>query len=288
VIFRALAASAALAVLASAARPHAQTRFATGQNVVPVYEGWEPNADGTFTMVFGYLNRNYEEEVDVPVGPGNSFEPGADQGQPTHFYARRQQFMFRVKVPKDWGNKDLVWTLTSRGRTEKAYGSLWPVWQIDWHVYQENRAGPGELGAPDEPPSIKLLGPAQLTTMVGQPLVLTTEVKDDGLPTPRATRSGAGNARGAGAGAVSTLPRPQNPVAQAVVKLDPGMRLGVIWIVHRRSTPAPVSFAPMKSAVADGKAATAVTFSQPGTYVIRAYADDGILLDSTDVSVTVR
>src|SRR5688572_28399290 len=86
-----------------------------GQNVAPVYEGWEKNADGTFTMYFGYMNRNYEEIVEVPVGPNNSFEPdGPDRGQPTHFYPRRQMLIFSVNVPADWGEKkDLVWTLTS-------------------------------------------------------------------------------------------------------------------------------------------------------------------------------
>ena len=41
-------------------------------------------------MVFGYLNRNYEEEVDIPLGPDNSITVGGevygDRGQPTHFY----------------------------------------------------------------------------------------------------------------------------------------------------------------------------------------------------------
>src|SRR5690349_11320566 len=85
----------------------AQTRYATGQDVVPVFEGWERNPDGSFNMVFGYMNRNYEQQLDIPVGPDNMIEPGvADQGQPTHFYVRRQQFVFKVGVPKDWGKKD--------------------------------------------------------------------------------------------------------------------------------------------------------------------------------------
>src|SRR5690349_6074046 len=164
--------AAVVASLIGPASPpaRAQVHYATGQNVVPVYEGWERNTDGSFTMVFGYMNRNYEEEVDVPIGAANAFEPRtADEGQPTHFYPRRQQFMFRVRVPSDWGRKDLVWTLTSHGRTEKAYGSLWPVWEIDRNMYQQNRGGPGELGEPDEPPSIALVGPAQRAAAVGQP-----------------------------------------------------------------------------------------------------------------------
>ena len=61
----------------------------SGLNVVPSFEGWEKNADGTFNLVFGYLNRNYDEIVDIPIGPNNSIEPGGpDRGQPTHFFPR--------------------------------------------------------------------------------------------------------------------------------------------------------------------------------------------------------
>jgi hypothetical protein len=264
-----------------------QMRYMTGQNVVPVYEGWERNADGTFSMVFGYMNRNYEEEVDVPVGADNRFEPiEADQGQPAHFYPRRQQFMFKVRVPKDWGQKDLVWTLTSHGKTEKAYGTLAPVWEIDTSVYQQNRGGPGELHEPDEAPRISLVGAAQRTAAVGQPLTLDVEVADDGLPTPRPSRSGSGSV--AAAAATRITPPRQNPLTQAVVRLEPNVRLGITWVVHRRSTPAAVTFSPQRVAVADGKASTTVTFTTPGTYTLRGYADDGVLLDSADVVVTVR
>jgi hypothetical protein len=45
----------------------AQESFTHGQNIAPVYEGWEQNADGSFNLVFGYMNRNWEEEIDVPL-----------------------------------------------------------------------------------------------------------------------------------------------------------------------------------------------------------------------------
>src|SRR5947209_8855227 len=99
-------------------RSEAQIRYSSGQNIVPVYEGWEKNPDGSFNVVFGYFNRNFEEEVDAPVGPDNNIEPGGtDQGQPTHFYPRRTRFLFRIRLPKDFGNKELVWTITSHGKT---------------------------------------------------------------------------------------------------------------------------------------------------------------------------
>src|SRR4029450_12137413 len=71
-------------------------RHWSGQPVAPVYEGFDINADGSFNMWFGYMNRNYEEDLDIPVGPDNTFEPfdaaqgaaGRDRGQPTHFTTR--------------------------------------------------------------------------------------------------------------------------------------------------------------------------------------------------------
>jgi len=263
-------------LLLAATDLQAQIRYAAGQNVVPVFEGWERNADGSFNMVFGYMNRNYEEQVDIPVGPHNALDPGGvDQNQPTHFYTRRQQFVFKVKVPKDWGKKDLVWTLTSRGKTEKAYGTLLPFWEIDSGTYQQNRGGPGELGEEDAAPTAKLEGTAQRTIGVDSPLALDAYVIDDGHPSNRPSQSGSN-------------PRVEGPLSQAVVKLDRGMRLGVVWVVYRGDARA-VTFAPMKAAVGDGgKASTTVRFSAPGTYVLRGYADDGILFDVVDVTVTVR
>ena len=124
----------------------AQT-YHSGQNLQPVFEGWEQNGDGSFNMVFGYLNRNYEEHLNVPVGPDNYFEPGAaDQGQPTFFYPRRQRIIFRVRVPADWGDKELVWTVTAHGRTDRAVGWLVPEQIIDAQVVAMNRSGGG---APD-------------------------------------------------------------------------------------------------------------------------------------------
>jgi hypothetical protein len=55
-------------------------RHWSGQGVAPVYEGFDINADGSYNMWFGYMNRNYEEELDIPVGPENTFEPGGDRG----------------------------------------------------------------------------------------------------------------------------------------------------------------------------------------------------------------
>src|SRR5579872_2125666 len=104
----------------------AQT-YSSGQPVWPAYEGWEKNDDGTFSLVFGYMNDNWEQELNIPVGSENNFSPGnPDRNQPTHFLPRRNRFIFRVRVPKDFGNNELVWTLTANGKTSKAFGSLRP------------------------------------------------------------------------------------------------------------------------------------------------------------------
>ncbi len=166
---------ALIGVLALAAVPAAagaqSLSYTSGQNVAPAYEGWEEDADGTKYFLFGYMNRNWEEEIDVPVGAENSFSPGtADQGQPTRFYPRRNRFVFRVKVPAGFTEKDeLTWTLTTNGETEKAFASL----RLDYKVDDVVKASEtGALGAgssspeirANKPPVVKVDGAKTVTT----------------------------------------------------------------------------------------------------------------------------
>ena len=132
--------------------------YSSGQNVSPAYEGWEVGADGAKYFVFGYMNRNWQEEIDVPIGPENSFNIGnPDQGQPTHFLPRRNRFIFRVPVPKGFSDTDeLVWTLTTHGKTEKAYASLRLDYQIDDVVRASET---GALGAGSSSPEIRVKSP---------------------------------------------------------------------------------------------------------------------------------
>jgi hypothetical protein len=261
---------AGLALAASTARNvNAQVQYATGQNVAPTFEGWERNPDGSFNMVFGYLNRNYEEEVDIPIGPENSITIGdevyGDRGQPTHFYPRRQRFLFRVRVPKDWDEKKkVVWTLTSHGKTDQAKGWLQPEWELSEGVIVENMGG----GVPDpnnKPPSITV-GPIP-SVMVLQPATLTASATDDGLPKPY-RRS------------------PSNPDRDSQPKRPRGV--DIKWIQYRG--PAKVTFSPASSPVVYGEPITLtskVTFGAPGTYVLRAIANDGQLFSTQDVTVNV-
>jgi hypothetical protein len=262
--------AALLLISATGVHVSAQVQYARGQNVAPVFEGWEHNPDGTFSMVFGYLNRNYEEEVDIPIGTDNSITLGGevfgDRGQPTHFYPRRQRFLFRVVVPKDWDKgQKVVWTLTSRGRTDQAKGWLQPEWELSQDVIVENMEG----GIPDpnnKPPTI-MIGPAQ-TIALPNTATLTASATDDGLPKPYRRNN-------------------SNPDRNAKALRPQGVQIK--WIQYRG--PGKVTFDPDASAVVHGepiKLTSKVSFSAPGTYVLRAIASDGQLYTSRDVTVTVN
>ena len=102
-----LATAASVTLLAqSSASQLATLRHASGQGVAPVYEGFDINPDGSFNMWFGYMNRNYEEAVEISIGADNRFEPGGDRGQPTSFVPRRHKDVFSVTVPKDFGEQN--------------------------------------------------------------------------------------------------------------------------------------------------------------------------------------
>ena len=117
-----LLALATVPLVAQSQSTELHIRFRSGQPIVPIYEGWERVPDGSFNMVFGYLNRNHVEQPIVPVGAQNGFDPGpADRGQPTIFYPRENHFLFKVNVPQNWDRKkELIWTLTVNGKTEQA------------------------------------------------------------------------------------------------------------------------------------------------------------------------
>src|SRR5262245_3964905 len=284
----------AAAFVCVAAVAIAQESFSSGQNIAPVYEGWEQNADGSFTLVFGYFNRNWEEEIDLPVGADNAIEPGGfDQGQPTHFLPRRNRFVFRIRVPNDFGKKELVWTLTSHGKTERAYATLKPDYFIDDTVIMANNGAAG-MGGTDsslignKPPALKVDGDKRRTLKAGEPLALVATATDDGIPKTRgmprlnpgfASRFTVDSATGLrlswfvyrGAGAVVFDP-PQTKVWEDT--RDGG---GSPWSYGWRPPPLPP----------DGTWNVRATFREPGTYVLRCLAHDGGLASSEDITVVV-
>jgi hypothetical protein len=262
-------------------------KYKTGQMVVPIYEGWERVPDGSFNMVFGYLNRNHVEEPVIPVGPQNSFEPGpADRGQPTYFYPRENHFIFRVNVPKDWDRKkELVWTLTANGKTGQARATLMDIWEIDRQLEVANNGGGVQISnaliAKDQPPSLTIDPVAR--AVAGMPVTLTAQVSDDGIPAsvkPRPPRPVEPSLRGSGPPSPVNVPLPQRP------RPPQGGGLSVLWLVYRG--PGAVAFDPEGYVkVADGKSVVKASFTQPGTYTIRAFAHDGLLRTPADVKITV-
>ena len=316
----------ALALVVAPALAGAQSlSYNSGQNVAPGYEGWEEDADGTKYFLFGYMNRNWEEELDVPVGAANGFAPGTpDQGQPTHFLPRRNRFVFRVKVPASFTAKDeLVWTLTTNGVTEKAYASLREDYRVDDVVKASET---GALGAgssspeirANKPPVVKIQGPANVTAKVGTPVDLAVLVTDDGVPKRRdPTSLSAGSAVGRQgappdpAQAAAIQARIRAFVTGPPIRITVGKNVGLhmSWFEYRGPENAQVVFTPIQvkawedtraganspwapiwappTMPADGRITAQATFSQPGTYVLRALADDGALTGGQDVTVTV-
>jgi len=333
------AASLALAC-GSASIAHAQVlTYSKGQPISAAYEGWEVDPDGSKYFIFGYENKNWEEEIDVPVGPDNGFQPGpADRGQPTHFFPRRNRYVFRVPVPSNFTEKDeLVWTLAAHGRTSKAYASLRADLVLDAIAKGNDTGSSGMSSSPEtranKPPVLEIEGPKTRTVKVNQPLVLVAKVTDDGIPkatteeqarnrarqrtASTTSASGPGGGSGASSGADSAsasaaneTPQPidlwRNPPAQGSVRKSNGLHLS--WFHLRGPGPvqfdppqiktwedlrvganspwAPVWFAPPMPS--DGRVTTKVTFSVPGTYVLRARADDGPATTDDDLTVIVN
>ncbi len=167
-------------------------RKAAGDLVGPMFNGWIGNEDGSVTMIFGFVNRNREEIVDIPLGPNNYIEPAQfDGAQPTHFpvYRRggfvgiQERGAFAVTVPADMAGTEVVWNLTHAGhsysipgratstayemsREERALGSFTPAIRFDMDGSEStDREG---IYAP------------KITASVGNPVTLTAYAQDRG------------------------------------------------------------------------------------------------------------
>jgi hypothetical protein len=168
---------AAVALLAAGARPQAQFE----KMVSTTFDGWNKLADGSYELVFGYINRN-ATEVDVPLGAANQVDPApGDHGQPANFLPGRQRAAFRVPVPANFKGK-YVWTLTYGGMTQVATASIDQNYSLD-------------VGDP-EPPGVKsgrdltmqVSGVAQLAPIVTAPLPDAAPANADVVP--RRSRGG--------------------------------------------------------------------------------------------------
>jgi len=230
----------------------------SGASVTGAFEGWFKNADGTFSLLLGYYNRNQKQEVDVPIGPNNQIEPGGpDRGQPSHFMPGRGWGLFAVRVPADFGDSKITWSITANGATTVIPASLKPDYEISPFIEAAVGNTPPVLSFEEKGPSVQ--GPQGLvverTAKLGNPLTLTVWVSDDAKFT---TSSGV---------------RPKNLGSPVTVK----------WIKYRG--PGNVTFTPDRPEVEkvdrkdsvspfNGKAATSVTFTEPGEYLLHVTAND--------------
>ena len=291
-----------------------------GRHVEPAFEGWRPNDDGSFNLMFGYMNENWEEEPDMAVGEMNFFSPGdADRGQPTHFLPRRNRFTFEVTVPSDWGERELVWTLNVNGVERKAYATLKADYLVDNMVIASET---GSLGAGTSSPESRLnvapvvtvQGDLIRTVRVGQPLTLETHVADDGLPKPTDRVAEARRFAEFVGGPLAAAFVTEESI-QSRLLLTPPMRVTVgkvnglflSWNVYRGAgsvsfdPPQPKPWEDTRTSAnspwgalwapppvpEDGNYTVDVTFDQPGTYVLWGRADDGGLYHDGYITVNV-
>ena len=212
-----------------------------GQHVIPLFEGWFPNDNGSYTLCFGYFNMNTEQQVEVPLGDANRIEPAEfDGAQPTHFDPvpapeltrpyRHHWCVFSVEVPSDFGRKDVIWTLETQGDELSVPGSLLPSYVLDeTETFGRDAVAP-YLSLNDNPPNFRgrrglWEGPRQ--AKVGEPLPLIARVR------------------------------------------HPEAGTWIYWTLHQGPNSVEFSQAEMTLNVADGVATTTATFHEPGSYVLR-------------------
>jgi hypothetical protein len=191
--------------------------------------------------------------------------------------------VFRVTVPKDFGKKELVWTISANGKTERAYGMLRPEFILDARGIYRQFTGFDVQGKVEnnKPPIINVDGSLQRTAKVGEPLSLTATASDDGIPEAARGRGGPFQGTALGLRVAWHVYRGSGEMVSfdpAQFKVYPDFLEGSPWT--------PGWIAP--KIPADGKFPVRVTFRAPGTYVVRALAHDGGADAYQDVTVLVK
>lgn len=216
-----------------------------GQSVIPLYDGWFQNEDGTKTICFSYLNMNTEESFDVPVGEQNQLVGANDFVVllPTHFDPLPLEYRhvfcaYSVTVPESFGETDEIWwQLTTNGEELRVPGKVIPPYIMD----EPSSAGRGGLA----------------------PLI---SFSLDG--------EGARGRRGIISEQVQAARVGQPLELQAWIQ-HPGEEVWVGWAHH--SGPGKVSFDDREYTMASNQSTSVeVTFSEPGDYVIRLQSIDDI------------
>lgn len=221
----------------------------SGRPIVPVFEGWFQNPDSSYTLSFGYISMNLVETLHIPVGPDNFVEPAEfNGGQPTYFKQihrsiRRPWNIFMVRVPKDFGDQRVYWTLRDHGQTytvpghitQRNYEIETPVAPARYAVGTASGYAPLMRFDAAQPWSQGLAGTrwGPLAAKVGQPLEIPVYVN-----------SGE-----------TQYERPES---------------WLYWMLY--SGPGDVTFSDDEVQIAltnkEGTGTTSVTFTEPGSYVL--------------------
>ncbi len=232
-----------------------EPRHESGTSITGAFEGWFQNDDGSFSLLLGYFNRNLKQELDIPIGPDNRIEPGGpDRGQPTHFLTGRQWGMFAIKVPADFGNNKLTWTIVANGQTMVIPASLKMDYEISPFEEAAVKNTPPLIGFDQAGPFVQ--GPRGLsvdrTAKAGSPLTLTAWLSDDAKFT---TSSGL---------------RPKDLGPPVTVRWSKYRGPGMVTFEKER----PPVEGDAAAAPFSGKATTTATFDQAGDYVLHIVAND--------------
>jgi len=234
-----------------------------GSSITGAFEGWYYSPDGSQNLLLGYFNRNTKQEFDIPVGPNNDIEPGGpDLGQPTHFLTNRQWGVFAIKLPKDFGTKELTWTLVANGQTNTITMHTRPDWIVSPFEDPANKNTPPAIkfdphGATFTGPPVGLA--ATYTATAGVPFELAAWATDEGPKVNVADAPPAGRGRSRGA-------------SDAAIRQPPPLAVG--WTLFRG--PGGVTFSkptPIDKDHGD-RTTTTATFTVPGEYILRLQAND--------------
>lgn len=276
-----------------------------GNFVAPFFDGWYENEDGTFTLSFGFMNRNDDALVEIPLGPDNFIEPAQyNGGQPTSFPVvsyggfggPRERGVFAVVVPADFTG-DVWWTLTTDGYTTKVPGRLKGSGQMLTNAYTmsttpqaEGSLRPSIRFERNGPDGIGITGirrQGTLTTRVGQPVDVEfwafdrgeRELKDVNMTLWK--HQGPVGGRVAFESLVDSLTLPGGGRGGAAAAGAPGGGRGR----GRVQTPGPVEVGQSVRLPTEGPNADMgrfrATFDTPGEYLIRVRIDNFTTGDSS-------
>lgn len=159
-----------------------------GYPLVPFMEGWFDNGDGTYTISYGYLDRN-PEPMYIPIGPDNTLDPANFNGmQPTRFETGHQRGIFTVTVSAEQARSDIWWRLTANGEQTEVPGRITSgTYELDTRPRPHGTVAPVIRFEPDGPATQNPHGMVWSrvpTVRVGELLPITVHVEDVSVRDP--------------------------------------------------------------------------------------------------------